>query len=283
MKKFKTTLLLSPIFVIGLALLLVNDFYLKAEFHNFLTGKISDFAGLFIFPFFFAVFFPNKTKQIYFSTAILFVFWKLPFSDLFIDIFNSNMFFSINRVVDFTDLTVLLILPISYFYFNYRKQKEISVSLQKLKFIFANFVILLSVFAFSATSYEQDRSVPINKEYKIFIPVDVIKERISKNPKVEIISFDSKDNLIEVNGNFIFDKKISSTFVYLEVKGQICEKEFTRFSFSLDKNNTTNVVDLNYLTASFWCENKPDEKAKMKSQKLFEDEITSKIMQNKSQ
>ena len=39
----------SPGFLIGLSLLLTNDFVLKEQFHNGFTGKLSDFAGLFVF------------------------------------------------------------------------------------------------------------------------------------------------------------------------------------------------------------------------------------------
>ena len=45
-------MLTSPGFVVGLSLLLLNDLFLKARFHNPLTGKLSDFAGLFVFPLF---------------------------------------------------------------------------------------------------------------------------------------------------------------------------------------------------------------------------------------
>ena len=42
--------LTHPIVLTALALTAVNDHYLKYAYPNFLTGKISDFAGLFFFP-----------------------------------------------------------------------------------------------------------------------------------------------------------------------------------------------------------------------------------------
>jgi len=47
-------LILNSYFVIGLIVLIINDFYLKYEYGNFATGKLSDFAGLLIFPMFVA-------------------------------------------------------------------------------------------------------------------------------------------------------------------------------------------------------------------------------------
>ncbi|PUV24993.1 hypothetical protein DCO56_08585 [Sphingobacterium athyrii] len=43
--------LVSPLFIFVLFLLIINDFFLKAAFHNTFTGKLSDFSGLLFFPF----------------------------------------------------------------------------------------------------------------------------------------------------------------------------------------------------------------------------------------
>lgn len=145
MKNSKTTLLLSPFFLVGLFLLLLNDFYLKEEFHNFLTGKLSDFAGLFVFPFFFAAFFNKKSKAIYLLTFVGFIFWKSPFANYFIETFNSLMFFNINRIIDYTDLIALLILPLSYLYFQTCKGIEAEVSLNKLKYVSSYLVVIISI------------------------------------------------------------------------------------------------------------------------------------------
>ena len=38
----------SPGFLVALAVLLANDLWWKAAYDNWLTGKLSDFAGLFV-------------------------------------------------------------------------------------------------------------------------------------------------------------------------------------------------------------------------------------------
>lgn len=101
-------------FLLCLGILLLNDFYLKEAFHNALTGKLSDFCGLYIFPIFWSAFFPNKKREIYVLTALLFVLWKSPFSQAFIDLFSSYIY-HISRVVDISDLWALWVLPFSYF------------------------------------------------------------------------------------------------------------------------------------------------------------------------
>ncbi len=71
-------LIVNSYFIIGLGILILNDFYLKYEYGNFLTGKLSDFAGLLIFPMFVAALFPRMSRSIATVTAIGFVIWKLP-------------------------------------------------------------------------------------------------------------------------------------------------------------------------------------------------------------
>jgi hypothetical protein len=138
--------LCSVPFLVALLLLLLNDFYLKAEYHNWFTGKLSDVAGLFIFPFFWTVFLPRHRLKLYGGTALLFILWKSPFSEGFIQLF-SHYLYPIDRVVDVTDLLALAILPFSYWQ---SKQKQVP----KLR-INPAFIGILSFFSFCATSVPQ--------------------------------------------------------------------------------------------------------------------------------
>lgn len=108
--------ILSKGLLISVVLLLLNDFYLKGVYGNFFTGKLSDFAGLFAFPFFFSVLFPEWKKGIYISTAIGFILWKTPVVEPLIELWNQHVFYRIGRVEDYTDYIALCVLPLSYFY-----------------------------------------------------------------------------------------------------------------------------------------------------------------------
>ena len=103
------------LFISSICLLLLNDLYLKYTYHNGFTGKLSDFAGLFAFPFFWSCIFPKKIKTIYISTAILFVYWKSEMSQPVFAIIQS-FGVPIDRTVDYSDLVSLSILPFSYWY-----------------------------------------------------------------------------------------------------------------------------------------------------------------------
>jgi hypothetical protein len=149
-------IILSPLFLIGLFLLLLNDFVLKSQFHNFLTGKLSDFAGLFVFSLFFIAFLPKRKTVILVFTAILFIFWKSAYSKNVIEFWNSVELFRIGRTIDYTDFFAVLILPFSLLYSNYcLSNNKLKLPLNRFACVF---LVFTSIFAFTATSYEQDRS-----------------------------------------------------------------------------------------------------------------------------
>ncbi len=144
--KTKLTLLLHPLFLISLAILLLNDFYFKYEFHNWLTGKLSDFTGLFVFGIFFIAFFPAYKKQVLLATALLFTWWKSPFSDAFIFFLNHYLSIPATRVVDHSDLIALLVLPFTL---------KIELPTHNPSFLRKTVIScigLISLFAFCATS-----------------------------------------------------------------------------------------------------------------------------------
>jgi len=108
-------LILNYIFIICLVVLFVNDHFLKVQFSNGLTGKLSDIVGIVILPLLLTYIFPKlKTKSIWIS-ALLFTFWKSPYSQSLIDFYNQLTFIQITRVVDYSDLFVLFLLPVPYF------------------------------------------------------------------------------------------------------------------------------------------------------------------------
>lgn len=166
-------LLTSNWFIIGLTILLFNDFYLKYAFSGILTGKLSDFAGLFIFPFFISVFIP-RPRIIYLMTALFFYFWKLEFSQGFINYISKLTNLGFYRTVDQTDLIALTILPISYQYLRTRK-----ITTSKNQFVFSTITALISIFSFCATSLpEQTFNADLKVSKTFIIPVN--KETLFK-------------------------------------------------------------------------------------------------------
>lgn len=184
----------SPGFLLALMLLLTNDFIFKPIFHNFITGKLSDFAGLFVFPIFWLALFPNRKKIIYFSTAFLFTFWKSAYSQVLIDTWNSLELLNISRVVDYTDLFALLILPISYYY----DQFAILIKTSRLAY---SALISISLFAFIATSYARPRHFYENKDYYF----DFSKKELLK--KINYMEKECNKRSIEIDEQRINEKE----------------------------------------------------------------------------
>ncbi len=98
-------------FLTSLALLLLNDFWWKAAFPGWFTGKLSDVAGIAVVAMPLLALAPHRCARVYALIATGFAFWKSPLSQPVIDALNVFLPYQIGRVVDYTDLVALLILP----------------------------------------------------------------------------------------------------------------------------------------------------------------------------
>lgn len=105
--KNKLQLLLHPIFIFSLACLLLNDSYWKYEYHNWLTGKLSDLAGLFVLSVFLLAFFYRLRLAVYGGITVFFIWWKSPLSQPIIELLNQSLDLSFNRTIDYTDLVAI--------------------------------------------------------------------------------------------------------------------------------------------------------------------------------
>lgn len=112
----KPKYIINPIFISSLLILLINDLYLKYTYYNWITGKLSDVFGLIVFALFLTTFAQNYKKSIFIGTAILFSFWKTPYSQPIIDFWNSLQIIQFERTIDYTDIFCILILLAIYKY-----------------------------------------------------------------------------------------------------------------------------------------------------------------------
>ena len=167
-----STLIFNWIFISGLLLLLLNDHYLKWEFANWFTGKISDFIGLLIFPMFLQFLFPRLSRISILLTGALFIFWKLPISEPFITFYNRVAIIAITRTVDYSDLIALSILPLANYFIKRIDQYKIgSITPAFLTYI----VAIPAAVVFMATSpprsyyMKQRGEIYIGKSYRLKI------------------------------------------------------------------------------------------------------------------
>lgn len=147
--------LLNIPFIVGLTVLLLNDHWLKAAFGNWYTGKLSDFAGILIFPLFLQFLFRfRRSEWAIVLTVVGFSLWKSPLADTFIAWINTVPGFQIARVVDYTDLWAFAMLPLSYWVLS--GGAGLHLNRQLVRTATSTSLLLVSLFAFVATSQEDD-------------------------------------------------------------------------------------------------------------------------------
>ncbi len=185
--------LFHPIFLLSIILLLTNDFFFKSIFHNELTGKLSDFAGLFAFPFFWTAIFPKQIKLIHIATAIGFVFWKSGYSQPIIDSINYFGFRTF-RTVDYTDCIALISVAASYII----SFKTLPIRTRPL---IIRLVALISVFAFVATTQEK-QGPPYEENFKT---IDLYNQ--SAHQLTVIVNF--KYSEVELAGDTSLDNEFN--------------------------------------------------------------------------
>lgn len=111
----RSTYITNLVFIGSLILLLANDFFLKNAYPNYLTGKLSDFSGLVVFYGVISFLIGLRLKNL-FVVVTLFIYWKSDLSQPLIDAFNSMSLFNISRVIDYSDLMALIVLPVYHVY-----------------------------------------------------------------------------------------------------------------------------------------------------------------------
>jgi hypothetical protein len=226
-------ILLSPGFVGGLCLL-VNDFFLKHLWANFFTGKLSDFAGLFIFPLFWAALFPKYRRAIYAATAVAFTIWKSALSQPLIDYWNALAILPLSRTVDLGDLIALAVLPISYIYFERAKQLVRQP-------VVLYFIAAISIFAFTATSYRENHMVQFSDRYDFAMPkVSLLRKMYQLDRAVP--EYEVSTCSVDQPESQRFNLKIPAKFCNVPTEAEIVV-------FGNDASTTVALMNMTYFCA----------------------------------
>lgn len=207
-------ILLNPLYLGMLFLLFLNDFVLKLTFPGFVTGKLSDFAGVFVFTLFWMALLPRFKVHLAFLSALWFIYWKSPLSEPFIQVING--LYRISRVVDYSDLSALIVIPIAILFFKKIEQSP----LDHAYFIKRMGVIMGSLFLFCSTSrmdpyrfgdiQYHEASFSSKKNWKTNIPIEELKTNLTRVTK----QVESDSNLIRLKFN---EMKIGQRPISLEV------------------------------------------------------------------
>jgi hypothetical protein len=268
----------NPVFIVSVFLLVLNDWCLKQAYSNCVTGKLSDFAGLFAFAFFVSAFFPKQAPKVYVLTGLLFMLWKSALIQPLIVSLNA-LGIPINRTVDFTDYVALIILPFSFYIFNRSR-------FYSLKPAFLYVTIIFSSLAFVATSRPPgaDKTFDhINKTYNFnfskreliarlnMLQLEYVRD-INKygNGKVD---FDSKTNMF-----YYRDKKdtVGVILDYEKVKDTDTIKLKTSFA-NINISGNAQSSEIKLLSVSEYVLKSHSGDAEAETVKFFEKNVIKKI------
>ena len=142
-------ILLAWPFVAALVVLITNDLYLKLAYPGWLTGKLSDFSGVYLIAALAIGLFPKRKFLAAATVALAFFYWKSPASQWLIDSINSVSQNQIGRVVDYTDLIALISIPVAWFFVSSRGEQFPSFSVRQLLSIP---IAVITVLAITGTS-----------------------------------------------------------------------------------------------------------------------------------
>lgn len=250
------SILQSSGFVLGLILLLLNDFYFKASFHNWFTGKLSDFAGLFIFPIFWSVLFPKARVIIYWLTALCFIIWKSPLSNSFIEQWNDITFlFTIGRVVDYSDYVALVVLPFSYYYYQLNTHWQIRIS--------PGLVLLVASFAFMATSYAEDYK---SKSYHYDVKYSFSTDRKEVLETLQLVCITNEYDIQPDPSDLLSSDLDTLRFTYANA------------AFEIYQQQSNTIVSLKHIEARQYLEKEhTPQEVKEILREQFEENIISKL------
>lgn len=190
----------NPFFFLSIILLIWNDCYLKAAFHNGLTGKLSDFAGLFALPFLLGTLWPKHSVKLHLFTGLAFIVWKSEYAQPLINTLHY-LGITYGRTVDFSDNIALMSIPLSYLALRSPVYFKLKPSLQYI-------AIFVSCWAFMATSRVRGKDqqfVDINKVYAFAFSKRELVSRLNtvqlEYVKGRNVDFDSKTNVFHYHGN----------------------------------------------------------------------------------
>lgn len=274
MKNDPKRILLSPLFIFGLCLLLLNDFYLKGVFHNDFTGKISDFAGMFIFPMFLAAFWPKIRSGIYIVIGIFFCIWKSSLSEIAVDTWNQIFPFHITRTIDLTDLIALSVLPLSYLYLRSDPWCLAINSYRAAKIS----VIVVAVFAFTATHYVNDRSVWVSRNYDIPLSRTALEDRLRQLDTIHEVSVEKMTDAWPKDKYPKLDMSPTGYYLRFKIRSSYCESKEIEFFSSFEDKAKSILID-GAVSFRYWCPKEPTKDDEAALVTIFEEKVINPLTQ----
>jgi len=134
---------------LSVVFLILNDHLFKYVFPGLITGKLSDFAGIFLLVLVLRALHPRERVMISMLVIASFTYWKSQYSQTLINLINSYSPLEIVRTVDYSDLVSFVMIPVAHYVYEQRDRYSINVRFAKLLKIP---MILVTVIGITGTS-----------------------------------------------------------------------------------------------------------------------------------
>jgi len=237
-------------------LLLANDFWAKATYHNWLTGKLSDFAGIAMLSLLLFSFFPRGKKGICYLLVIAFTAWKSPLVTPLLDAWNALPFIDFARVIDYSDLLALIVLIPIYKY--HARSSSFYPSIQKLAL-----PALLSVSFFACIATSQIRPiftnyVELNHKVTLGLTVDEFLQQLEQDrysiehDSLYLNEFEARHEWAFHHTGFAYDSTYNNTKESLyRINNIVIESDTIKeLYFSMKAKNKCVQLDLHHAIIS---------------------------------
>ncbi|MFN0277034.1 MAG: hypothetical protein ACKVRN_00380 [Pyrinomonadaceae bacterium] len=233
---------------------------------------MSDFAGLFIFPLFICSILAQCRKIVFPGVIAGFIVWKSPYVQPLIDTWNNLGVIRIGRTVDVTDLLALVSVLLAYLYLQQQTAYE------KYRFnAFAKVgVIILSVFAFTATSFEEDRHVWAGNDYEIQMSRAVLEDRLRRLDTIREVNIEKMTDVWPKDQYPKLDMSPTGYYLRFKIRTAYCESKEIDFFCSFEDKGASVYID-NSQSFRYWCRDKPTENDTSNLSVIFEDKVISQL------
>ncbi|HSK70651.1 MAG TPA: hypothetical protein VK892_03065 [Pyrinomonadaceae bacterium] len=180
-------------------------------------------------------------------------------------------------------------MPVSYLFYSHKTQQENKCFPMLIKRIASTVIILLSVFAFTATQLVKDRSVYFENEYKFSLSKSKIENILKQTNAIKKLKIRRDDEVFPRNEYPNVEVDLNTFFVDFYLEHQICETKNIKFSFLIEQKKDFSIIRA--VSADYVCElfednsinhNSLENQHKQELIDVFEREVIEKLRQNNS-
>lgn len=169
------------------------------------------------------------------------------------------------------------------------KQTHKTFSPHFARHILTSFVVLLSVFAFTATTLIEDRTVSIEGEYQFKLNKNEIENILKQNEKITKLTIERETDVIPANKYPDVKTDPNLFFANFTLKQKICDSKLPQFTFYIQQEKEQTNIKAGLVR--FKCKEesmKPNTNSAIKQYEqeliaVFEREVIEKLRQNNSQ